>query len=446
MASSARRLPPGWNIVTVDELKSTEPRSCAAGPFGSSIGSKFFVESGVPVIRGGNLSAERIRFIPSDFAFITEEKADTFKGAQVKSGDLVFTCWGTLGQVGLIPRDGLYEIYVISNKQLKLRTDAAKCSSEFLYYYFTTHEVAQHIRDIAIGSAVPGINLGLLKGIEVPLPPVGIQRKIAAILTAYDELLENTNQRISLLELMAEQLYRNWFIRLKFPGWESEEFRKGVPIGWQLQPFSSLVKVRPKETVYAGEEKPYIGMDRLSTSTMYFTSEETREGTSGAKFRNRDVLFPRITPSVENGKRGFVMCLAKDEVAIGSTEFIVLREQELCAEYIYFLTCSDSFRKHAELSMIGASGRQRVQEDCFDFFLVATPPPTLMDAFQRAVSPFFEAIQSLSGLTKRSKEARDTLLNRLMSGKLNVADLDIAFPDNLAHFKEDTVEEEVVHA
>lgn len=154
-------LPKGWKICKVDELKSPEPRSCAAGPFGSSISSKYFVEEGVPVIRGGNLSSDREKFVPEGFVFITEDKAATFKGAQVVAGDLVFTCWGTLGQVGLIPKDGPYDMYVISNKQLKLRPNGQICSPEFLYYYFSTDQVKRHINDIAIGAAVQSTDIAV---------------------------------------------------------------------------------------------------------------------------------------------------------------------------------------------------------------------------------------------------------------------------------------------
>lgn len=99
-------LPDGWRLLTVDDIKAPEKQSCVAGPFGSNISSKFFVEEGVPVIRGGNLRNDLTPFVAEGFAFVSPEQAQRYKAQHVKGGDLVFTCWGTLGQVGLIPHNG----------------------------------------------------------------------------------------------------------------------------------------------------------------------------------------------------------------------------------------------------------------------------------------------------------------------------------------------------
>ena len=103
--------------------------------------------------------------------------------------------------------------------------------------------MAQHIRNIAIGSAVPGINLGLLKTIKVVLPRLVVQQKIVAVLSAYDDLIENNNRRIALLEKMAEEIYREWFVRLRFPGHKQVAFHKGIPEGWALTKISNAFEI-----------------------------------------------------------------------------------------------------------------------------------------------------------------------------------------------------------
>lgn len=265
--------------------------------------------------------------------------------------------------------------------------------------------------------------------LTVPRKPV--QKKIAAILSAYDELIENNRRRIGLLEKLAEELYREWFVRLRFPGHEKVKFVKGVPEGWEVQPFADVVEINPPEKIDKEEERPFVAMDELSVSSMYFSHSERRKGHVGPKFRNGDVLFPRITPSVENGKRGFVMTLADGEVAQGSTEFIVLREKILTSEHIYFLSVSDGFRTNAELSMTGASGRQRVQEKCFAQFLVKVPPLALRDEFTSVIRPMISTICVLSTQNEALRKTRDLLLPRLISGKLSVEDLDIQFPPGM---------------
>ena len=93
-----RKSPPGWRLVTLDEIKSADPDACRAGPFGSSISRKYFVEAGVPVIRGNNLSTNLTEFFADEFVFVTEERVrDKYKNCLVRPGDLVVTCWGTIG-------------------------------------------------------------------------------------------------------------------------------------------------------------------------------------------------------------------------------------------------------------------------------------------------------------------------------------------------------------
>ena len=301
-------------------------------------------------------------------------------------------------------------------------------SRKFLSYFLQTLK----LENFDVGASNPTLNRNHLHKIRVVYPKeLDTQRKIAAILSSYDELIENNKRRIALLEKMAEEIYREWFVRLRFPGHEKVKFRKGLPEGWKLSPFSDLVTINPLERIDKAEEVPFVAMEDLALDSMYFTSTQSRKGGQGSKFRNGDVLFPRITPSVENGKRGFVMILQEGQVALGSTEFIVFRQKTLTPEHIFFVTCSGEFRKNAELSMTGASGRQRVQENCFSFFLVKVPPVSIRDSFSNIVRPFFSQVRLLSQQNDNLQKTRDLLLPRLISGKLSVENLDIQFPPGM---------------
>jgi len=418
-----------WPIVRLWTLASDEKGAIAGGPFGSDLVSRDYVDFGVPVIRGVNLPSHS-KFSFRDLVFVTEAKADALQLNCASPDDLVFTQRGTLGQVGLVPR-GPYLRFVVSQSQMKMTVDRRRADPIFLYHYFRLPSTVTYIENHALQSGVPHINLGILKNLEVISPAVEVQRKIAAILSAYDDLIENNRRRIVLLEKMAEEIYREWFVRMRFPGHERAKFVKGVPEDWAVKPFSELVHINPNERLVKSECHPYVGMEDLSLSSMYFESKERRHGASGSKFRNGDTLFPRITPSLENGKRGFVMTLEDGQVGFGSTEFIVFREKQLSAEHVYLLSCSPDFRKNAELSMTGASGRQRVSNDCFTFFLVATPPPDIRKQFSKMVRPVFDQVRVLARQTAQCARARNALLPRLISGKLPVDHLDIHFPPSM---------------
>ena len=225
-----------WNIVTLEEVAKQEKGAIVSGPFGSSISSKFFVDEGVPVIRGKNLTAGKGKFVDDGFVYLTEAKAQEFKNCVAVENDLIFTAAGTIGQVGIIPKETKYPSYIISNKQLRVKCNESVVDPLFLYYWFSTPKMNQHIINKNTGSTIPLINLSILRKLPVPLPPLPIQKKIAAILSAYDDLIENNLKRIALLEKSAKLLYEEWFVSLRFPGHEHTKIVDGVPEGWEKLP------------------------------------------------------------------------------------------------------------------------------------------------------------------------------------------------------------------
>ncbi|MEM6327647.1 MAG: restriction endonuclease subunit S [Bacteroidota bacterium] len=178
-----------WQEVGIAEIAAPTSNALATGPFGSSISSVHFRDSGIPVLRGGNLSSDsEIRLRDEGLVFLAPEKAAEFSKSTVRAGDLVFTCWGTVDQVGLIDDSAQHDRYVISNKQMKATVDSRRADSEFLYYLFSGDELQRRILGQSIGSSIPGFNLGQLKALRFRLPPLGEQRAIAAALTEVDDL------------------------------------------------------------------------------------------------------------------------------------------------------------------------------------------------------------------------------------------------------------------
>ncbi len=406
-----------WQTKRIEELgrvvTGKTPSSDNPEEFGAEY--PFITPSDIPATQK-HVSAER---------FLSEKGMEAHKRILLPPKSVCVVCIGaTIGKVCTTDRPSF------CNQQINaVIPNSGDHSPEFVYYLCTTLKDA--LVSFAGGAATPIVNKSTFSSIKVLSPDHDEQKKIAAILSAYDDLIENNRRRIALLEKMAEEIYREWFVRMRFPGHEQAKFVKGVPEGWSLKRFSDAVQINPAERLRKDEYHPFVGMENLSLNSMYFRSKESRLGGSGSKFRNGDILFPRITPSLENGKRGFVMTLQPGEIGFGSTEFIVFREKELSPEHIYLLSCSPDFRKHAELSMSGASGRQRVSEDCFSFFLIAIPPMEIRDRFVAFVRPMFDEIKVLAEQMGQCVRMRDALLPRLISGKLNVETLDIHFPPSM---------------
>ena len=188
-----------WPIARLASLAASHKGAIAGGPFGSDLVSTDYVSEGVPVIRGTNLPSDS-KLSLDNLVFVTETKADALHLNCALPGDLVFTQRGTLGQVGLIPLDSPYPRYVISQSQMKMTVDADKADPLYLYYYFRLRSTVQYIENHALQAGVPHINLGILRKLEVFAPPRDVQRKIAAILATYDDLIANNQRRIALLE------------------------------------------------------------------------------------------------------------------------------------------------------------------------------------------------------------------------------------------------------
>ena len=145
---------------------------------------------------------------------------------------------------------------------------------------------------------------------------------------------------------------------------------------------------------------------------------ERRTQHTAVRFERGDTLFARITPCLENGKTGYVHFLEEGEIACGSTEFVVLRGRQVSCYFTYCLARSQAFRDGAIKSMIGSSGRQRVQPCAFDKFELAIPPNGVLAKFDENAADCFEQVVNLAGQNERLMKVRDLLLPRLMSGEL----------------------------
>lgn len=233
---------PQWKEVGVDDLAARTPNALATGPFGSAIGSKYFRTSGVPVIRGGNLSANsEVRLSDESLVFLDQAKAVEFTRSVARRGDLVFTSWGTINQVGLIDDSAAYDSYVISNKQMKFTPDPGKSSAEFLYYLFSTPAMQRVILNGAVGTGVPGFNLTRLRSLKFLVPCLAEQQKIAHAIGETDKLIAGLKSLIAKkrdVRLgMAQELLTG---RTRLPGFSGR---------WVEGPFEDFIEIKKGSVV-----------------------------------------------------------------------------------------------------------------------------------------------------------------------------------------------------
>lgn len=380
------------------------------GPFGSNLVSSDYTSDGVPVIRGTNITDSK--YISLDgFVFVTERKADELRTNNAYHGDIVFTQRGTLGQVGIIPHDSNFSRFVISQSQMKMTVDPAKASVDYLYYYFRMPSMISYIENHALQAGVPHINLGILKRFEVVLPPLPVQRKIAAILTAYDDLIETNKRRIALLEKMAEELYREWFVRMRFPGYQNTRFVKGVPEGWEMKTFGEFCLLKrgydlPNSLVEQGPY-PVVASTSVKSFHKYFKVE------------------PPVITTGRSGSLGEVLMTHSKAWPLNTTLYV--RKFFGNSPYLVFYTL-----KNMGLEKFNSgAGVPTLNRNHVNGIAMAVPNKNLQQRFEDFVKPLHQQAEYFRVAILTLTKTRDLLLPRLISGKLSVENLDIQFPPSM---------------
>ncbi len=394
-----------WRIAKLVDVAAKKRWALNGGPFGSKLSRKHYSDSGVPVIRGTNLPMD-CKFSFDDFVFVTEEKADELQANNAHPGDLVFTQRGTIGQVGLIPRDSHFHRFVISQSQMKLTVDQAVADALFLYYFFSAAETVQKVQNLAFAAGVPHINLDILRNFEVPLPPLFVQQRIAGILSAYDELIENSQRRIKILEAMARALYREWFVHFRFPGHENHP-RVDSPLGefpqgWEVKKFGDVVELN-----YG---KALKKEDRRDGDYPVFGSSGIVGTHDAALVEGPGIIVGR------KGNVGSVFWCDEDFFVIDTAYFVTA---SLPLRYLFYVLPTLNFI-NSDAAVPGLSRNQAYTLE------LLVPPTTLVEEFCELADTFERQVATLQLQIQNLRRTRDLLLPRLLSGQIDMEALDHA--------------------
>lgn len=376
-------------------------------------------QQGIPFVTISNInSMNQLDF--SDTMFVPKEYYQSLdEKRKVRKGDVLYSVVGSFGIPVLIKEE---RPFVFQRHIAILRPKEDIVDSGFLFYTMLSRDFYAKADAVAIGAAQRTVSLGSLRNIKIDVPSLESQKHIADILSAYDDLIENNQKQIKLLEEAAQRLYKEWFVDLRFPGYENTKIVDGVPEGWNWCKLEDAIQLDPKVTLTKERMKQFIPMSALSTSSMVLDESQFTETTSnsGSKFQNGDTLLARITPCLENGKTAYVSGLKSDEGAVGSTEYIVMRAKTINSYMVYLLARTDDFRQSAINSMSGSDGRQRVKSDKLKMLDYLHPTSELVEKFENVEETIFEKIYRLSKQMQQAKQARDLLLPKLMSGEVEV--------------------------
>jgi type I restriction enzyme, S subunit len=421
-----------WPTVRLADLAAPVKGAIAGGPFGSDLVSADYVNEGVPVIRGVNLPFGR-KIDLDNVVFVSEAKADSLHLNCAAPGDLVFTQRGTLGQVGLLPKHPRYSRYLISQSQMKMTVDPGKASALYLYHYFRLPSSVAYIENHALQSGVPHINLGILRKLEVILPPLPVQQRIAAVLEAYDDLITNNQRRIALLESMAEEIYREWFVRMRFPQRAPLKGDELMPPGWSRQPIGELaVLIKRGISPDYAERSEHQVINQKCIRGGRLSMAEARPHTSVVPdeklLRFGDILIN--STGVGTLGRAAVCDIAADGVTCDS-HVTILRPKDVAHSGEFLAYTIQLLQTYFESMASGSTGQAELSRELISRTKVLVPTPDLLKRFSEATAPIRKQRRLLLDQNEKLSALRDQLLPRLISGKLRVEALDIQFPPSM---------------
>jgi len=280
--------------------------------------------------------------------------------------------------------------------------DIKELLPQYLMMWMSRSEFDREACFNAVGGVRGSLEWEDFCAMQLPVPSLEKQKEIVKEYHTIKDRIKLNEQLNRKLEDTAQSIYKEYFVNF-----ESSEKNK----------LDEYIEFNPKHTIKKDQITSYVEMADLQENIMSLKNIIKRPFTSGSKFKNKDTLFSRITPCLENGKTAFTTGLNENEVAFGSTEFIVMRAKENISPYwVYCLSREESFRSYAISSMIGSSGRQRVHSDYLKEYLISIDSKKMYD-FNILVKPIFEIVDIKAKENKNIRILREILLSKLATVK-----------------------------
>lgn len=373
--------------------------SIQTGPFGSQLHQSDYSDEGIPVVMPKDL----IRGMVSEesIAQISKEHVERLSKHKIKAGDILYSRRGDVGKCAFASEREIG--WICGTGCLKVSVDREKADPQFIFYQLQKAETIGWVINHAVGSTMLNLNTSILSAVPIDVPEIETQRKIVKILSSYDSLIKNNQKQIKLLEEAAQRLYKEWFVDLRFPGYEDVEVVDGVPEGWKKEHIGDLIK-------------------KVTRTKQIKTAEYLPEGT-----------FPIIDQS-----RDFVAGYTNDQEAVVDMgcPVIVFGDHTRILKYIQF-----PFAKGADGTQLIISNNENMPQSLLYSSLVAVdlsnyhyarhfkylkaenilvPSREIAKEFDWYVSPMLLQIQQLRNMENKATEARDRLLPKLMSGEIEV--------------------------
>lgn len=348
-----------------------------------------------------------------------------FRSGHPTQGDILVSTVGTIAQWNLMPANA---DYCIAQNIVALRPDQSKVAPKFLIYYFNQNKFISQVKGLAIGAAQPSVKLPHLLNLEVDLPPLETQRRIASILSSFDEKIENNNRIIIALETMAQGIFKEWFVKFRFPGYKKMKFVDSetgkIPKGWEVKRLDEIADVSigrtpPREQTQWFTKTPH-GMKWISIRDLgqvdkyIFDTAESLTEEAIKKFNIPVIPSGTIVISFKLtlGKMAITTERMTSNEAIA--HLVLNKGHNVPIEYLFM------FLKRIDLGNLGSTSSigTAINSKTVKRIEVIVPDKIIVRKFEDTCGKIFAQMKSIAGENQKLILARDSLLPKLMSGKL----------------------------
>jgi type I restriction enzyme S subunit len=387
-------IPQGWNKVILRDLCESYRYGYTAKAQKEPIGPKF--------LRITDIVPDIIDWSSVPHCKINTDQIEKY---QLRKGDIVIARTGaTTGYAKQIKRghNAVFASYLV-----RLRI-AEEHDARFIGHVVESDVYKQFIQTNLGGAAQPNANAQILTSFPLLLPPLPVQRKIAGVLSAYDDLIENNARRIALLEELAQLLYREWFVRFRFPGHEAVERVASelgpIPAGWEVVKVSEIVKRLTAGTRYKQKNVSEAGQVPVIS--------QSQERVVGFHDNEPDHKATPANPIIAFGDHTCKMVLMIEPFSVGANVVPFVGRRNLSSIYLYFLT----------KDLVSTREYKRHWTDLKNRKVILAPKKST-ERFSDLVRPFFRMRDSLLHRNRTLRTIRDLLLPRLVSGEVDVSEV-----------------------
>lgn len=386
----------------------------------------------IPVIKIGNISNgddvitdSSTQYVSSDFLSIDEKY-------HIKKGDVLISLTGSHinqpnSMVGRSCRNFSDTEFLLNQRAGKVIPNE-NADKNYLYYLLNTESFKYSICNRAYGAAnQANVSPSDIENIKWNFPPLPTQQKIASILSAYDNLIQNYKKQIEALQTAASELYKEWFVR--FPGYKNSRFENGTPEGWKIERLGNLFEITSSKRVfeedYVNEGIPFYRSKEIIelSNNQEITTELFISNELYAKFKNKfgvpkenDILITSV------GSIGNSYQVRKDDIFYfkdGNLTWIKSSSKKALSKYLIYWLKSDLGKNTLISSTIGTS-QSALTIEKLRAIKILVPEVNILEKFEQKISSFDIKIQILNKQIANLTQQRDLLLPRLMSGKLEV--------------------------